>query len=137
MREDTEYAEKIITIRDDAMYGYTDVIDKIMHKVEPYIDILIRKKRFENGIYRIRNGYDNRLTPYKIEIFDSKKILWLNINNELAKAILGTDKPPIYGNYLRDLRKYLGRHDLSFVNVPIVYIHNIKHLPVKVQTKLE
>lgn len=131
-----EDKQQIITIKDDAMYGYVNVIDKVMHKKQPYIDVLIRKKQFENGVYRIKNGYDNKLTPYRIEVLDSTKMLWLNINNDLAKSILGTDQPPIYGNYVRDLRKYLGRHDLSYTNIPILYIHYIKHLPTKVQSKL-
>jgi hypothetical protein len=123
-----------IVIKDDFMYNYVGVIDKIMHIKKPYIEYILRKKQYPNGVYRLRN--DTRLTPYKVEIVSSRKILWLQITNELAREILGTHSPPIYGSYLRDLRKYLSRHDLSYSNQPYLYIHKIKHLPYSVQTTI-
>jgi len=137
IEESTQEKEHILVIREDYMYGYSDVIEKIMHLKEPYIDFLLRRKQFENGTYRIRDGRNNRLTQYYVNITDSKKIMWITMSLDMAKNILGTDKPPVYGNYLRDLRKYLGRHDLSYVTSPFLYLHKLEHVPIIVQKKLE
>jgi hypothetical protein len=132
--------EHIITIRDDALYGYNNIIDKIMHRKKPHVNILIRRKAFEPGIYRIRNGQTKRLTNDEIKIISNKRILWILLTNEEAKQILGIDNDENilkdYGAYVRALRKYFGRHEMAYQNHPYMFWHDIKPISKPVQQKL-
>jgi hypothetical protein len=128
--------DRIITIREDSIFNYTDTIDKICMRKTPFITKLIRIKPFEPGKYKIRNGQTRRLTGDILEILDNQKILWIQLTSEDAKEILGADEPPIYGNYLRDLRKYWSRHEMSYQNHPIMWLHHIKGMPRPVQHKI-
>jgi hypothetical protein len=126
--EASDEKERIIVIREDAVYNYEHVIDKICGYKQPKIDLLLRIKPFENGIYRIRDERTKKLTPEKIEIFSNKKVLWIQLTNDQAKAILGTDKAPLFGTYLRDLKQYLKRHEHAYQNHPIMFLHNIRYI---------
>jgi hypothetical protein len=128
--------EHIITLKDDSIYGYENVIDKVMRRKEPHIIYILRRKQFEIGTYRIRNGQTKRLTEDEINIIGWKQVMWLNITNEEAKEILGTDKSPIFGNYTRDLRKYFSKHEMSFMNLPFLFQHIVNPVDKPVQQKL-
>ena len=119
--------ERILTFADDFIYGYTDVIEKVMHRREPFINMFLRRKQYPPAQYRIRNGFTKRMTQDEIKILSNEAVLWVNITSNQARDILGTDKPSQHsstGNYLIDLRKYLGRHDLSYANSPVMYLHH-------------
>jgi hypothetical protein len=126
----------IITVKDDVIYGYEDVIDKIMYRKKPYIEVLLRRKAFEPGIYRIRDGNTKKLTHDEINIIESEKIMWIHLTNEQAKTILGTDQKPIFKTYLWDLRRYFSRHEMSYMNIPEMYLHQISPIIKPVQEKL-
>ena len=132
--------ERIITIKDDYIYGYVNVIEKIMHRKTPFINSLLRRKPFEFGDYRIRNGQTKRLTQDEIKITGWKRVMWLNLTNEEAKQVLGIDNDESllkdYGNYVRVLRKYFSKHEMSFMNIPFMYWHFICPIPKPVQQRL-
>ena len=138
-RKDQE-EEHVIVVKDDAIYGYVDVIDKIMHRKTPYIKILLRRKAFEPGVYRIKNGQTNRLTQDEIKVLNIEPVMWISLTNEQCKEILGIDNDEKllkdYGTYLRVLRKYFSRHDMSYQNQPIMYLHHIEHINKPKQEKL-
>jgi hypothetical protein len=131
--EKTDDEDKIITIRDDSIYGYTDVIDKICHRRFPHINLLLRRRAFTPGRYRIRNGFTKRLTDEEIEIMSCEQVLWIQLTNDQAQQILGSDKPPIFGNYLRDLRRYFSKHDMAYANAPVMNLHIIEHVKKPIQ----
>jgi hypothetical protein len=135
--EQEEERERIITVREDSIYGYTEVLDKICHRKEPVITKLLRRKPFEPGIYKIRDGRINRMTPERLEILSSEKVMWIKLTNDLAKQILGTNSEPLYGNYVRDLQMLLKRHENSFINHPIMFLHEIKYVPRAIQRSVD
>jgi hypothetical protein len=132
--------EHIIVIKDDGVYGYIDVIDKMMHRKSPFIDRIVRRKEFKLGTYRIRNGLTKRITQDEIEIIQVKKIMWIKLTNDEAREILGIDHDEQllkdYHGYLIALRKYWSRHDMSFMNHPYMYDHFIRPIPKPIQQKL-
>jgi len=128
--------QHIITIKDDAVYGYVDIIDKLMWRKKPNMHVLLRRKAFDLGTYRIRNGQTKRMTEDEITILDVQQVLWIKLSNEEAQQVLGTDQPPMYGGYLRDLRKYFGKHDMSFMNLPFMNWHTTAPVPRLMQEKL-
>lgn len=132
--------EHIITVRDDNVFGYKDVIDKIMHRKEPYVNLLLRKKEFPIGIYRIRNGQTKRLTEDEIQVLDIQKVMWLALTEEQVKNIMGVDRDVQllrdYKTYMRALRLYFNKHEMAFSNHPIMYLHTIKPIPRSIQQKL-
>lgn len=127
----------VITLKDDYIFGYVNVIDKVMHRKQPYIIELLRRKSFPLGTYRIRNGLTKKITHDEIKIIDVKKIMWISLSNDEAKNILGVDDDPQllkdYGTYLRCLRKYLGKHDLAFMNHPVLFLHFVIPIDKPVQ----
>jgi hypothetical protein len=135
----TDKEEQIISIRENPLYNYSDVVEKICHKKTPYINKLARRKQFQNGIYRLKKQLTERhskLLNEHIEILGCKKILWIKMSNEEAKQILGTDLPPIFNSYLNDLRRYWGRHEMALYNLPYIFVHDIEYVKRPVQTKL-
>jgi hypothetical protein len=132
--EKSDDEENILSVRDDSIYGYTDVIDKICHRRFPYIELLLRRRAFTPGRYRIRNGFTKRLTDDEVDIVSCEQVLWIQLTNEQAQQILGTDKPPIFGNYVRDLRRYFSKHDMAYANAPVMNLHVLRHVKKPVQT---
>lgn len=126
----------VIVIREDSIYGFENVIDKMMHRMEPHINSMLRVKAFEPGIYRIRDGRTKKLTHDAIDVITNKKVGWLMLSNEEARSLLGTNKNAIFGTYLRDLRKYFSRHELAYMNHPIMFWHDFKPIPKPIQEKL-
>ena len=126
----------VIVIREDSIFNYEYVIDKMMHRREPHITAMLRIKPFEPGIYRIRDGRTKKLTQDAIEITSSKPVGWMLLTNEEAKALLGADKPPIFGTYIRDLRKYFSKHEMAYVNHPVMFWHEFNAIPKPIQEKL-
>lgn len=130
-----EERERIITIREDSIYNYSDVLDKICRRKQPYITKLLRGRQFPNGVYKIRDERIKRMTPERLEILNSERVMWLKLTNEQAREILGTDEPPleIYKNYLRQLKALLKRHEHAFMNHPLMYLHEIQYIPRPIQ----
>src|ERR1700680_4461145 len=82
--------ERILTFADDFIYGYTDVIEKVMHRREPFINMFLRRKQYPPAQYRIRNGFTKRMTQDEIKILSNEAVLWVNITSNQARDILGT-----------------------------------------------
>ena len=136
----TDKEEKIISIRDNPLYNYDHVIEKLTHKEQPYITKIARRRQFPNGVYRLKKQLNERrgkLLDEHIVILNSKKVLWIQMTNEEAQQILGASNKPIFGTYLNDWRRYMSRHDMAFGNIPFIYIHEIEYVKKPVQTKLE
>jgi hypothetical protein len=133
----TDKEEPTIAIRENPLYNYENVIEKI---ISGKITKLLRRKQFQNGKYRLKKQFSDKhfkLTPEYINILNSTKVMWIKLTSEEAKVILGTDNPPIIHNYLTDLRGYLGKHDLAMYNTPYLYLHTIEYIKRPVQRKLE
>ena len=129
-------SDRVITIRENPMYNVEFVLEKIQKGV---ITKLARRHKFEPGIYRLKKELNNKKTKLldeHIVVKSVKKVLWITLTNDEAKEILGTDKPPLFGSYLHDLRKYWSRHDMAMQNVPYIYLHEISYVKKPVQTKL-
>jgi hypothetical protein len=126
----------VIVVREDSVYGFDHVIDKMMHRSEPHINSMLRIKPFNAGVYRIRDGRTKKLTHDGIEITTNKPVGWMMLTNEEAKSLLGTSNPPIFGTYLRDLRRYFSRHEMAYMNHPVMFWHDFKPLPKPIQEKL-
>ncbi|MHB8153840.1 MAG: hypothetical protein ACYDG3_12400 [Bacillati bacterium] len=126
----------VIVIREDSIYGFEHVIDKMMGREEPRITSMLRMKPFELGVYRIRDGRTKKLTHDGIEVTNSRPVGWMLLTNEEAKALLGTNNPPIFGTYIRDLRRYFGKHEMAYINHPVMFWHDFKPLPKPIQEKL-
>ena len=128
---------KEIAIREQPLYNYVNVVEKIQ---SGKIVKLIRRHQFEPGRYRLKKVFSDKrekLLDEYIDVISSRKVMWIKLTNDEAKAILGTDLPPVYPTYVRDLREYLGKHDLAFINTPYLYVHDIQYVKKPKQTKLE
>lgn len=137
LQDDEKPHDRVIEIREDGIFNFSDVIDKIAGRKQPKITQLLRGKGLEPGVYKIRDGRTKKLTGEKLEILTWEKVLWIQLKNEQAQAILGTEKPPLFGTYLHDLRRYFGRHEMAYFNRPIMYLHNIRYIPRPVQHNLD
>lgn len=135
--ESEDTSAHIITIRDDGIFNYSDVMDKIAGRKQPQITQLLRGKPFNPGVYKVRDGRTKRMTGERIEILTWERILWIKLSNQQAQSLLGTDKAPIFGTYIRDLRRYFGRHEMAYANRPIMYLHTVRYLPRPVQHNLK
>jgi len=132
--------EHIITIKDDFIFGYVNVIDKVMHRKTPYIIHLLKRKEFQPGRYRIRNGQTKRLTQDEFNVIKVDKIMWITLTQDESKGILGIENDDQiikdYKSYLRCLRMYFSKHDMSFVNHPFMYLHTIEPIEKPIQQTL-
>jgi hypothetical protein len=126
-----------ITIRENPLYSYTNVIEKIQ---QGKITKIVRRKEYPLGKYRLRKQFSEKhvkLLDEHIEITSSRKILWMKISNEEAREILGAENKPIFGSYLNDLRKYWEKSFMSYGNIPYVWIMEFTYIKKPVQTKLQ
>lgn len=128
---------KVIVIREDSVFNYVDIIDKICMRKTPFVTKLIRIKPFEPGKYKIRNGQTKRLTGDELEILSNVKILWIKLSNEEIKDIIGAEGPPVYGSYLTDWRQYMSKHEMAYQNHPFMFLHEIRGFPRPIQHQLE
>jgi hypothetical protein len=131
--------EHFISIKENPLYNYQDVIEKICQRKEPHITKIAKRKPFPEGIYRLQRQLSDK--HYKrldehVEILNHYKVMWLKMDEQEAKAILGTDKPPIFHTYLSDLRRYWAKGDMAMYNLNYMFVHNIKYIKKPVQTRL-
>ena len=129
--------EKTISIRENPLYNYEHVVQKI---ISGKITKLVRRKQFENGTYRLKKQFSekhSKLLDEYIIITNSKKILWVTLSNDQAQDILGATNPPIFYSYLNDLRMYWSKHEMSLYNLPYMWLHEIEYVRKPVQQKLE
>ena len=129
--------DKFITIRENPLYGYSNVLEKIQSSKIKY---LVRRQEYPVGIYRLKKQLSDKHTKTldeHVEVVSTRRILWLKLTNEDAKEILGTDGQPLYGTYLADLRKYWSRSFMAHDNVPYVWIMEIKYIKKPVQITLD
>lgn len=128
--------EHFITIKENPLYNYTNVIDKIKTNI---ITKLVRKQQYPNTRYRLRREISKghyKFTDEYVDVINSYQILWIKLTEQEAKEILGATDPPIFKNYLIDLRKYWGRSFMSYGNVPMVWILEIEYVKKPIQKVL-
>lgn len=129
--------EQTISIRENALYNYDNVVQKI---ISGKITKLVRRKAFNLGTYRLKKIFSEKHTKLldeHINILSVREILWIQLSNEESKEILGTDNQPIHGSYLRDLHAYWSKHELAMMNIPFLYLHDIQYVKKPIQKVLE
>lgn len=162
-KQATDIAKKrdySISICDEPMINYTNVIDKIMHRKEPYISLLVRRNnmfKHDNDtpvdieyplgvdvhiIRKIRDKTTNKLTGDEIEITSSIKLLFASfaLNPEyisLIPAILGTDKPPKRGTYFHDLSTWMSTYYGAWHRPAYVYLTSIRPYKTKDEKQMK